>query len=257
MSEANADVMKVSKNPKNQSAVDKINKELTGDNKQLAPEELLKINTFARNSVATKLTLEKVRKERSVAKEKTMIDELTKLPNARWFKDALKISKNRAARALFENTQENETSERHGKGFFLIMFDIDNFKHVNDTRGHLEGDKALRLIGELEKRANEPIARIGGDEFAEIVNGGMSEEDLGKLLGRYRKQYAELTEKAGLTPLTLSFGVALYRKGYDENLWKYDADKTMYAAKKAGRNKIFISDGIADNTVKTRELIIT
>lgn len=244
MSEPTSPDIKISKNPVIQEKVDQ---EVIGLHEKDPNASLSTINRQARDRVAAGIKLERLRKELTESKKESTIDHLTKLPNLKWFYEMLKINKSKAERALRESAQ---------KGFFLIIFDVDNFKSVNDKHGHLAGDKVLRTIAQLKKRAEEPIARIGGDEFAQIINGGMDEENIGKLIERYRENFGELTKEAGFPSLTLSFGIAQYKSGLTEIQWMELADQALYAAKNAGRDKVYIADAIIDGKAKTRELTI-
>jgi diguanylate cyclase (GGDEF)-like protein len=256
--------IKISKYPAHQNKVDEINKAIIDPDSKTDTKTRVKINNLARKIVAKELLLERAwvkneatEKERDTYKEGLTTDKLTQLPNYNWFKEELTISLNRASRAESTKTQERTGDKEDEKGFFLVTFDIDNFKSINDNFGHPRGDDALRLIAKLERRANEPIVRTGGDEFSQIVNGTMTEKDLCKLISRYQNNFAKLATEAGFPPLTLSFGIARYRYGFDENSWREAADKALYVGKKAGKSKTFIYDETIAGDTKARELIIT
>ncbi len=266
MAEANAEI-KTSKNPTIQNSVDQ---EVIKLHKKNPDAPLSVINSHARDRVAHQLNQKRLRQELSVFRETSMVDALTQLPNYRWLKETLRISKNKAARALRESTQKKVLDD---KGFFLIIFDIDRFKKINDTYGHSVGDEILKIIGQLEKRTEEPIARLGGDEFAQIINGGVNEKDVGKLIKRYkekfeelakkliteehRRQFGEPTKEFGFPSLNLSFGIAQYKKGYTEKEWMAAADMALYEAKNAGRNRAYIADAINGMEIEARELPMT
>lgn len=259
--------IKTSNSPVIQGMVDQ---EVIKLHKKNPNSPLRAINEHARDRVAWQLKQERLRQEVKVSKEMSTIDALTQLPNRRWFEDALRISRNKAARALRESN-EGETAESN---FFLIAFDVDRLKSANDTLGHHTGDEILRIMSQLEKREDEPIARVGGDEFAQIINSGMTEKDIGKLIERYKKKFGELAKKilteeyrkkfgeppikeVELPTLSLSFGVAQYKRGLTEEQWRKAADKASYAAKDAGKNRVYIADVKNGGKVDFRELPMT
>ncbi|MBP7867163.1 MAG: GGDEF domain-containing protein [Acidobacteria bacterium] len=130
------------------------------------------------------------------------------------------------------------------KNLSILFIDIDNFKRVNDTYGHIAGSAVLCEMGNIFRRTvrnADMIARYGGDEFV-IVFPGLVLEDafvIGERL-RHIVEKAEFHGDAGLNmQLTISIGVAAYPANARsaETLLKR-ADAAMYAAKEAGKNKI-------------------
>lgn len=150
-----------------------------------------------------------------------------------------------ANRRSFEISLEQEMSftRRYGSPMACAMFDLDNFKKVNDTYGHDAGDVVLvevinRIKGIL--REGDLIGRIGGEEFA-ILLPKMTEDTVLEAFERYRKVVAEKTvEHGGIEiPITTSIGVAMYhgeRESRDALLKR--ADNSLYKAKETGRNKV-------------------
>lgn len=124
----------------------------------------------------------------------------------------------------------------------IALIDIDHFKLINDTYGHIIGDAVLReLSAELKRNLREcdMAGRYGGDEFCVIlpdmplhqVQGVM--ERLREVLHEYRHQEAPELR------ISMSIGLATYQLQFsDANTWLNDADKALYIAKKTGRNKI-------------------
>ncbi len=158
----------------------------------------------------------------------SMVDELTGLYNRRGFF------------ALAE--QHVRLAERNARSLLLIFADVDKLKDINDTLGHRCGDQALFEIAAILShtfRESDTIARIGGDEFAALApetDDGASEI----LIGRIREQLDERNARGDLPySLSLSIGVASYTPdnpcSIDEIL--ADADRRMYAEKRAGRNQ--------------------
>lgn len=130
-------------------------------------------------------------------------------------------------------------TECGGKGSFLVM-DLDNFKQVNDTFGHLEGDKMLRTLADCVRdvfRADDFAGRIGGDEFLVFMR-KISRKDIAakkaeQLISQFDARLPHDIRKLGLS---VSIGIALGPRDGDEYLKLYEkADKALYAAKNSGR----------------------
>lgn len=138
--------------------------------------------------------------------------------------------------------EEFERSSRHSGTFSLIMLDVDYFKRINDSFGHPVGDQVLkRLAGMLISmvRKIDTVARYGGEEFAVLLpNAGRRET--AKLADRIRKAVEGSRFEVGPTeiPVTVSLGVATFP---EDSRLRHDlleaADRALYAAKKAGRNR--------------------
>lgn len=158
--------------------------------------------------------------------------------------DMLTGVKNR--RSLYEIAcREFEVAQRYKQQLALILFDIDNFKKVNDTFGHTVGDQVLVQVAQTvrsELRAADLIGRFGGEEF--IILLPMTDARHGFMLAeRIRKQVASLQIPApgGVASVTISSGVVGVRHTADEN---FDAvirraDALMYAAKRSGKNRTY------------------
>jgi two-component system, cell cycle response regulator len=126
-----------------------------------------------------------------------------------------------------------------GQRFAAVMFDIDHFKHVNDSHGHNVGDQVLRVIGREARNGNAVLGRLGGEEFA-IVLEGTSLQAATLYAEELRRQLADLSFKeAGQTfSITASFGVAerAANESIDQLLKR--ADAALYQAKRSGRNRV-------------------
>ncbi len=147
-------------------------------------------------------------------------------------------------RALTEKLeQEVERAQRYGTVLTCIMLDIDHFKLVNDTHGHLVGDRILRQIANIlrrEQRAVDVVARYGGEEFVvllpETAAGGariFAERILRKVAAQ------DFGEPGRPVHVTISIGISTYpdtRVSDGESLLKL-ADENLYRAKAAGRNR--------------------
>ncbi|MCX7758776.1 MAG: diguanylate cyclase [bacterium] len=153
-------------------------------------------------------------------------------------------------RKFFENTIQNEIkrSERYSLPLSLIVCDLDNFKKINDTFGHLTGDRVLKETAQIIKNnLREGIdiaARWGGEEFV-ILLPSTDKNSAYKIAERIRVQisshrYSGLPENH---VITASFGVANYphdAKGKVELFKK--ADEAAYKAKKTGKNKVILAE---------------
>ena len=132
----------------------------------------------------------------------------------------------------------------------LLLVDADRFKQINDQHGHLVGDEALRTISKAIDRATGEDAlrgRIGGEEFA-IFLSGVGIERAGDTAERIRRTVDEARCEGvdgDPLPLSVSIGVTMHRPGSDLSELIRTADERLYAAKRAGRNRIVSEDGIA------------
>jgi diguanylate cyclase (GGDEF)-like protein len=120
------------------------------------------------------------------------------------------------------------------------MIDIDDFKSYNDTFGHQEGDALLRNLGQIFKeqlREVDIVCRYAGDEFAVILP-DTKIEGARNAAEKIRKAVADFSFKK---EVTLSLGVAKYIDKYSQYDLILSADKALYNAKNAGKNRIHIS----------------
>jgi len=160
--------------------------------------------------------------------------------------DALSGLSNRRAFTEFGETALANAA-RSGRPCALVMIDIDRFKSVNDRLGHAAGDTVIRALGAALAgaiRVGERAGRIGGEEFAVILPDGGSEQAMA-LAQRIQAVVRTMRPRAGDVPIevTVSIGVASTHGApctLDELLAR--ADRAMYAAKAAGRNRTVLAD---------------
>ena len=138
-------------------------------------------------------------------------------------------------------------ARRRGLHLGVLMLDLDEFKHVNDTYGHLAGDRVLRAMGTMltdEVPTHEAVGRLGGEEFAVLLE-GTTPAAVAETAERLRRRTTELVVEAGpsgreITGLSVSVGTAL---GSDLAAADLDdlllaADAALYDAKRTGRNRV-------------------
>ncbi len=145
--------------------------------------------------------------------------------------------------------------------FALLIVDVDNFKGINDTFGHVSGDMVLaQLAGELKSifRKNDIVGRIGGDEFFVLMkNYGQRAIITGKakeILTKFNRKY---TRDSSTVQLSASVGIAIYdeRSSSFDSLYR-NADIALYQAKNAGKNtyRYFEGKGTSEQSIKELEL---
>jgi len=125
--------------------------------------------------------------------------------------------------------------------FSMLLFDIDNFKKVNDCYGHTVGDKVLVGISGIVTshiRDDDVFARWGGEEFV-VLFGTTGIEQATELAERLRMA-VEATSQAEAGRVTISIGVAQHRQGETINELVNRADEKMYEAKRAGKNQVVV-----------------
>jgi diguanylate cyclase (GGDEF)-like protein len=169
--------------------------------------------------------------------ESALRDGLTKAFNKKYFADRLE--------------SEFAYANRHKSPLSLVMFDIDHFKAINDTHGHLAGDYALATLAGLVSttiRQEDVFARYGGEEFAVICR-GIALDGAGTFAERIRKLVAAHPFSYEGTPLriTISCGVASVPEiGMREHAELIAAaDEALYSAKRGGRNRVIVAGAAA------------
>lgn len=179
--------------------------------------------------------MHKLKEELSNARREASIDSLTGLFNRRAFD-----------RRLADLMAANDGLD---DGFCLLLLDIDDFKRVNDSFGHMVGDKVLtefaRQIGKLTRRSDF-LARYGGEEFAlllpgtRVTNAFTVAENVRSTLELVRLRRAGSGESLG--GVTVSVGLACYRPGETAEDFISRCDKALYRAKRLGRNRTVLAD---------------
>ncbi len=161
----------------------------------------------------------------------TTIDGLTQAYNKRYFQETLERELNRAM--------------RYGRAMSLVMFDIDHFKQINDTHGHLAGDYVLRELANIVSqniRREDVFARYGGEEFAlvlpevELEGAAQVSEKLRSKIEEKHFMFAQKRIK-----VTVSLGIRTATRA-EQDITGTDfiaqADAKLYQAKQSGRNRV-------------------
>jgi diguanylate cyclase (GGDEF)-like protein len=136
-------------------------------------------------------------------------------------------------------TEEWEQMKYGNKHLSLVLFDIDNFKKVNDTYGHDYGDLALVQLADLvtkRMRKEDIFARWGGEEFILLMPGLNGKEAFKE--AELLRFLIETKQFSGVKKLTCSFGVAQYEKGMTREKMIQQADIALYQAKQNGKNQV-------------------
>ena len=210
-------------------------KTMERSNKQL--EERLHASKQEINDL--QVSLEAVRTE-------SLTDPLTQLANRKFFDITL-------AKAIAEATGQNDPLS-------LLLTDIDHFKSFNDTYGHLTGDQVLRLVAMSVKhnvKGKDTAARYGGEEFAVVLpntnlRAAMTVADHIRC-AVMSKELMKRSTGEHLGHVTISIGVATLQSGDTAQMLIERADACLYAAKRAGRNRVMSTAEAADEPVTVVE----
>ena len=159
------------------------------------------------------------------ARHQADLDALTGLHNRRYFHETL--------------ARETSRAQRYNRRLALIVFDLDDFKSINDRIGHLAGDSVLAEIAERVRevvRHADIACRVGGDEFAVIL----PESTLGDAEQLYRRIQAAVSSRpiSHAGQLLLSAGIAELRAQDEPNAFFQRADEALYRAKEGGKGRV-------------------
>lgn len=148
-------------------------------------------------------------------------------------------------RAFFERAQSICAGAGSTRAVSLVMFDIDHFKKINDSKGHDAGDSVLRAVAALVRPGPGHAARLGGEEFVVLLP-DHDVREAWDAAERLRIQVANLKvplppPSEGTVSATISLGVAQYAGGESVDQFLKNADVALYAAKTGGRNRTVIA----------------
>ena len=179
--------------------------------------------------------IERLRQDLERARGEALTDPLTGILNRKGFDQVLSTMLSKPASA--------------GHSHCVVMLDIDHFKKVNDTHGHLMGDRVIQAMGEILRTTvtmpSAAAARYGGEEFAILLPGGTPE--LARQVAeavRVRTKALKIrnrTTQEVLVTVTVSGGVAGMQAGDDAHSVVQRADQALYASKQAGRDRVTVA----------------
>ncbi|WP_435621738.1 bifunctional diguanylate cyclase/phosphodiesterase [Anoxybacillus eryuanensis] len=180
-------------------------------------------------------------KSREQLRKQALFDELTNLPNRRYFIDTLR--------------ERLEIAKVKNETVALFFLDLDNFKNINDSLGHAAGDLLLQLVAKrLSHLHDHFVARLGGDEFAVIVSDVPSLEQVAQQMIDILGEPFFVRQKELF--ITTSLGISIYpTHGEDEMTLIQHADMAMYEAKKKGKNQWAMYDPTFEKERMRKSLI--
>ncbi|MBL4598413.1 MAG: GGDEF domain-containing protein [Rhizobiaceae bacterium] len=185
---------------------------------------------LATNLKRSKKQIQTMQTKLKKAQENEMRDSLTNISNRRWFEQSL--------------VKEIAVAREKKTPMCLALIDIDHFKRVNDTYGHVIGDQVLKFFGSLLKKSvkgGDIVARYGGEEFAailpntEVANAKVLIENIRTQLESAKLSLSRSRQSIGT--VTASFGVTQLRDNDIPETFVKRADKRLYEAKNRGRNR--------------------
>jgi diguanylate cyclase len=183
--------------------------------------------------------IQTLQQELDRARKRALTDTLTGLANREALYGALE--------SAVHDAEQDDTE------LCLLVLDIDHFKRVNDTHGHLVGDRVIRFVASTLKRlvkGKDTAARFGGEEFAVVlpdtpVGGAMAlAENIRRAIADARLVRSDTREP--LNQITVSVGVGSYRRGEDINSLFDRTDQALYAAKSGGRNRVVNESAVGE-----------
>ena len=168
------------------------------------------------------------------------IDQLTGTNNRGVFESELE----RPLKIIRGETEEHRATTERLKEVSLIFVDLDHFKQINDTYGHPAGDEVLRKVSAFlmdSVRETDIVARVGGEEFVVLMHGA-DESVAARDAENFRMKISQMEfEKYPKLQVTASFGVSSSKSSQSPKDLYEKADKALYEAKRAGRNRVIVT----------------
>ncbi|HEY0817252.1 MAG TPA: diguanylate cyclase [Rhizobacter sp.] len=201
---------------------------------QLKANEELELRVLDRTA-ELKRAMENVELANRELAKLSVTDALTKVHNRRYFDETIK--------------KEYDRSARGAGPLALMLVDIDHFKKINDTVGHLGGDECLKLVAAALQacvgRSTDLVARYGGEEFAVVLPGTDGPHAM-EVAERIRKAVEDIQfiYRGRRVPVSVSLGVVAGVADAEQPLSEFirEADQALYAAKGAGRNRAMLAE---------------
>jgi len=250
MSEPGGQELKFSKNPVIQQEVETTEESIL----RIDPEiNKSTARTISRKQVADHFRIKRLQDEKASFEKEAIRDPLTDLYNLRWFTEEIK--------------RKTAEVRRTSGPLYLIYFDFDDFKNFNTFYHHAGGDEIIKLMKHLSAksaREDEPIARIGGDEFVQLLNRDLTDDDIKGIVERYRQDISSTsTEVLSNLPIdpklqssdapkvaTLSYGVARYQNESPKE-FLHKADRAHKHAKSLGKNTGCLAQAVNEHLIYT------
>jgi diguanylate cyclase (GGDEF)-like protein len=202
------------------------------DGRPFSHHDLSTLRTLAA-TVALALVRERAHAQAYSYAQAAAIDPVSGLFNRRYFQARLE--------------EELQRAQRHALAVGLLMIDVDDFKSVNDTFGHLAGDAVIRDIGEILRRSVRVFdicTRFGGEEFA-VVMPGSGADDAARIAERIRERieaYRAFEPDLAGVRITVSIGLSVSTPSTSARDLIHVADQALYQAKRAGKNQVCTGD---------------
>jgi diguanylate cyclase len=193
------------------------------------------VESLRRAAIASQEELQQLRAELQRSRIEAVTDPLTRLLNRKGFDQQL-------AGVLAERPP-------HGMAHCLAMFDLDHFKRINDTHGHLVGDSVLQALGDILRRATNgtdaACARYGGEEFAILlpattVKAAVNLAQSVCALARAARVRSRCTQEV-IATVTVSTGIAAWQPGEQATGLIASADAALYRSKEMGRDRVTVA----------------
>ncbi|MDR1508087.1 MAG: sensor domain-containing diguanylate cyclase [Synergistaceae bacterium] len=194
---------------------------------------ILNNDGIPRRFVGTCEDIQEMREREDEIRRQATLDQLTNLPNRYLYNDRF--------------LQKMVLAKRNSSSLVLMLWDLDGFKCVNDTYGHLAGDRLLVSVAEMMRsmlRESDTLARFGGDEFVMLLSSPMAHEgEIAELMAS--RVFNALSEPVDIgsdkVMVGASCGVSFFPKHTDDGEILFNlADEALYKAKKAGKNRAVV-----------------
>ena len=171
--------------------------------------------------------------------QNALICPVTKLPRR------TRVEEQHSILLAINNRRASQTPPLQAKPITLVVFDIDNFKDVNDTFGHQEGDRILAHVADVlnsSKRPDDTLVRFGGEEFVALLSDINNECSAHNFVDRVRASVRSICKLPNHSCVSISAGVVVDIEGVLSFSEIFElADKNLYTAKNSGRNRVVSS----------------